>query len=61
MSGVNGVATVRVALAGCGTVGGALLDLLTTHGDEIAALRGMRFKVVRILARDADRPRSVAV
>ena len=61
MSGIGGVTPVRVALAGCGTVGGALLDLLATHGEAIASQRGMRFEVVRILARNADRPRSVAM
>lgn len=52
---------VRVAVAGCGTVGGALLDLLVRHGDEIARRSGARFEVVRVLVRDGTRPRSAAV
>lgn len=52
---------VRVAVAGCGTVGGALLDLLAHHGDRIARRHGARFDVVRVLVRDGTRPRSAAV
>lgn len=52
---------VRVAVAGCGTVGGALLDLLARHGDGIARRGGARFEVVRVLVRDGTRPRSAAV
>ncbi|MBL8998127.1 MAG: homoserine dehydrogenase [Gemmatimonadetes bacterium] len=55
------VTTVRVALAGCGTVGGALLDLLARHADDLTRRHALRFHVVRILARDASRPRSTAV
>ncbi len=52
------MSTVTIALAGCGTVGGALLDLLDRHGDEHARRSGRRFRVVRILTRDVGRPRS---
>lgn len=55
------VTTIRVALAGCGTVGGALLDLLALNADDLARRHAVRFDVVRILARDAARPRSTAV
>ncbi len=51
----------RIALAGCGTVGGALLDLLARHCEELAARSGARFEVVRVLVRDATRPRSAAL
>jgi homoserine dehydrogenase len=53
--------TIRVAVAGCGTVGGALLDLLARHGAEHARRSGVRFEVVRILVRDTIRPRSSRV
>ena len=53
--------TIRVAVAGCGTVGGALIDLLARHGDAITRRTGARFEVVRVLVRDLTRPRSVAV
>lgn len=55
------VRTVRVALAGCGTVGGAFLDLVARHAAGHARRDGIRFEVVRILVRDAGRPRSVRV
>lgn len=52
---------LRVAVAGCGTVGGALLDLLARHGPEIARRSGTSIEVTRVLVRDAHRPRSVSV
>jgi len=52
---------VRVAVAGCGTVGGALIDLIARHGDDLARRTGTRFEVVRVLVRDAALPRSAAV
>jgi homoserine dehydrogenase len=52
---------VRVAVAGCGTVGGALLDLLDRHGEALARTRGVRYEVTRVLVRDARRPRAVPV
>ncbi len=50
-----------LAIAGCGTVGGALLDLLARHGDAIERRTGHRFEVLRILVHDVARPRSVHV
>ena len=38
--------TVRVALLGCGNVGGALAELLLTHGDDIAARTGISLELV---------------
>ncbi len=52
---------VRVAVAGCGTVGGSLLDLLQRHGPEIGRRSGVRYEVVRVLVRDATRPRAAAL
>ena len=43
---------LRVALAGCGVVGGGVLERLRTD---------LRFDVVGVLVRDPDRPRDVAV
>jgi homoserine dehydrogenase len=54
-------APLRVALAGCGTVGGALLDLLDAHGLDLARRRGARLEIVKILVRDTSRPRGVRV
>jgi homoserine dehydrogenase len=53
--------TVRVAVAGCGTVGGALLDLLARHGPQLERRSRVRFEVTRVLVRDAAVPRSTAV
>lgn len=53
--------TVRVALAGCGTVGGALLDLLRERAASIEREHALRFEVVPVLVRDTLRPRDVYV
>ena len=50
--------SVRVALLGCGNVGGALAELLTAHQEEIAARTGIRLELVGIAVADATRPRS---
>jgi homoserine dehydrogenase len=49
--------TIRLALAGCGTVGGALLEQLTRRSSAIAHRHGIRIDVVRILVRDERRDR----
>lgn len=51
---------VKLAIAGCGTVGGALIDLLDRHAESLWR-RGLRYEVTRVLVRDRARPRSVAV
>jgi homoserine dehydrogenase len=48
---------VRVALLGCGTVGGGLARLLERSRDLVAAKHGVEFTIVRALVRDVDRPR----
>ncbi|HEX7120108.1 MAG TPA: homoserine dehydrogenase [Longimicrobiales bacterium] len=53
--------TIRIALAGCGTVGGALVRLLRERERSIRRRHGIRFDVVRVLVRDARRPRDVAL
>jgi homoserine dehydrogenase len=54
---LRGVRTVRVALAGCGTVGGELVRILHHAGDEIRQRHGLRFELVRVLVAHAGRPR----
>jgi len=49
--------TLRVALAGCGTVGGALVDLVSHSAREIAWRTGVRIEIVRVLVRDLRRLR----
>lgn len=53
--------TVRVALAGRGAVGGALLRLLQDRAASIEQAHAVRFEVVRVLARDPDRRRPAPV
>jgi homoserine dehydrogenase len=52
---------VRVAVLGCGNVGGALVELLTTRGDEIAARTGVQLELVGVAVLDRQRTRSVTV
>lgn len=53
--------THRIALAGCGVVGGALLQLLRERTDQIEARLGVRYEVARILVRERHRPRALAL
>lgn len=52
---------VRIGLLGCGTVGGAVVSLLTKHQKEIAARIGTGLVVTRIAVRDLDRQRNLAI
>jgi homoserine dehydrogenase len=52
---------IQVAVAGCGVVGGALLELVARHEETLQRRHGVRFEVRRVLVRDAARPRGVAV
>jgi len=53
--------TVRVALLGCGNVGGALAEILLTRADDVAARTGIRLELVGIAVADPDKPRSPAI
>ena len=53
----RGPRAVRVALAGCGTVGGELVRILHHAADEIRLRHGLRFQLVRVLVAHGDRPR----
>lgn len=52
---------VRLALAGCGVVGGGLVRLLHDAHDEIVSRFGVRFSVTSVLVRHPDRRRDVPV
>jgi homoserine dehydrogenase len=43
---------VRIGLLGCGTVGGALRELIETQSDDVAARTGLRLAISRIVVRD---------
>jgi homoserine dehydrogenase len=53
--GTHAVKPLRIALAGCGHVGGSLLDLFGER--EAANPDGPHIRVERVLVRDASRPR----
>src|SRR6266404_7350235 len=51
--------TVRIALAGCGVVGGGPVQLLHESSEAIAGRFGVRFELTRVLVRDVKRERSL--
>src|SRR5579863_10294459 len=53
----EGEAAVRVAVLGCGNVGGALVSLLLSDGDAIAARSGVRLELVGVAVGDPSRAR----
>jgi homoserine dehydrogenase len=53
--------SVRVALLGCGNVGGALAELLVTRQEDIAARTGIRLELVGIAVADATRSRPAGI
>lgn len=50
---------LKIAIAGLGTVGTGVLQLLSEHGDLIAARCGRRIEVVAVSARDRSRERGI--
>ncbi|MFL5540613.1 MAG: homoserine dehydrogenase, partial [Longimicrobiaceae bacterium] len=54
---VRGPRVVRVALAGCGVVGGELVRLLAHGADEIRARHGLRFELAAVLVKHPGLPR----
>lgn len=56
---VTGPRTIRVALAGCGVVGGGFVRLLHDSAPAIASRFGVRFKLRSILVRDVARDRTL--
>ena len=55
------VRTVRVALAGCGTVGSALMHELSTRRESMERRHGRRVMLTRVLVRDIVRERVAEV
>jgi homoserine dehydrogenase len=53
----RGPRVVRVALAGCGVVGGELVRLLAHGAREIRARHGVRFELASVLVKHSDRAR----
>jgi homoserine dehydrogenase len=55
------VEPVRVGLLGCGNVGAALVELIRTRSDDIAARTGLSLGVARVAVRSITKERSVAL
>jgi homoserine dehydrogenase len=53
----RGPRVVRLALAGCGVVGGELVRLLAHGEDEIRARHGVRFELAAVLVKHSGRAR----
>ena len=51
--------TIRIALAGCGVVGGGLVRLLHESASAIASRFGVRFVITKVLVRDTTRDRNL--
>ena len=52
---------VRIALLGCGTVGGGVADLLLSQASTIEELGGIPFEVVAIAVRSLEKHRSAKI
>ncbi|MEM8787588.1 MAG: homoserine dehydrogenase [Pseudomonadota bacterium] len=52
-------APLRIALAGLGTVGAGVVEILQRHGDLLAARAGRRLELVAVSARDRGKDRGV--
>ena len=49
--------SLRLGIAGLGTVGGGVLDILGRHGALVAARAGVKIEVVAVSARDRSKKR----
>lgn len=57
----RGVRQLRLAVAGCGVVGGELLRIIERERYRLAAHRGLRLTIASVLVRDRFRPRGATV
>ena len=53
--------TIRIALAGCGVVGGGLVRLLHESASAISSRFGVRFVITKVLVRDTTRDRNLPI
>ncbi|HAS09673.1 MAG TPA: homoserine dehydrogenase [Acidimicrobiaceae bacterium] len=53
--------TIRVGLLGCGVVGGSLVGLLASRGEDIEARTGLRFELGPVAVRSLDKARAADV
>ncbi len=52
---------LRVALLGCGTVGSGVARLLLEQGERLAARAGRPLRLRRVVVRDPEKPRDIAL
>jgi homoserine dehydrogenase len=52
---------LRIALAGCGVVGGELVRLISARSSQIEARQQLRLSIEKVLVRDVTKPRSVPI
>ena len=57
----NSSTVVRIALLGCGTVGGGVADLLLAQADAIEELGGVPYEVTAIAVRSLEKHRSAKI
>ncbi len=57
---MNG-SSVRVGLLGCGTVGGALVDLLSRQAEAIESRTGLTLQISRVAVRDLSKDRGLGL
>jgi homoserine dehydrogenase len=53
--------TIRIGLLGCGVVGGSLVDLLSSRGEDIETRTGLRFELGPVAVRSLDKARAAGV
>ena len=58
---INRLRTIRVALAGCGTVGSSLVALVRRQQEWFERRHGVRFEIARVMVRDPTKSRSVSI
>jgi homoserine dehydrogenase len=52
---------VRVAMAGCGTVGSGVAEIVLNRADDLAARTNLRFEFTRVLVSNPNKPRPAAI
>jgi homoserine dehydrogenase len=51
------VRMIKVALAGCGTVGGGIAEIVINRADDLARRTGLRFEILKALVSNASKKR----
>jgi len=58
---MNAERTIRIALAGCGTVGSGVLEIIINRAAALAERTGLRFEVASSLVSDLRKPRKLPI